>query len=143
MLRDAPVLLLDEATTGLDTETAARVAGPIRALMAGRTTISITHDLTLAQQCDLILVLANGRLVQGGTHQELLGQAGTYRRLHRQKEEPPYSGWPAPHLAAADDGTSTPSPAIAAAARANGGTLGSTEWNNRPWWSTPWWREDP
>ncbi|WP_189262216.1 ABC transporter ATP-binding protein [Streptomyces fuscichromogenes] len=83
MLRDAPVLVLDEPTTGLDAATARRVITPLRRLMRGRTTIMITHDLNLAPDADRILVLDHGRLVETGTHHELLTLEGSYAHLHR------------------------------------------------------------
>jgi ATP-binding cassette subfamily B protein len=82
MLRDAPVLVLDEPTTGLDALAAHRVIGPLRKLMSGRTTIMITHDLNLAPHADRVLVLDQGRLVEAGTHRELLAQKGLYEQLH-------------------------------------------------------------
>ncbi|MEV4976556.1 ABC transporter ATP-binding protein [Streptomyces scopuliridis] len=82
MLRDAPVLVLDEPTTGLDALAARQVIGPLRRLMTGRTTLMITHDLNLAPDADRILVLDHGKIVESGTHHELLSRAGTYARLH-------------------------------------------------------------
>ncbi|GAA3485375.1 ABC transporter ATP-binding protein [Streptomyces yanii] len=81
MLRDAPVLLLDEPTTGLDTVAAQRILGPLRRLAEGRTTIVITHDLALAADADRILVLDEGRLVESGTHTQLLDRSGLYATL--------------------------------------------------------------
>ncbi|MGW1026186.1 ABC transporter ATP-binding protein [Streptomyces sp. NPDC002577] len=81
MLRGAPVLVLDEPTAGLDALAARRVVQPLRRLMAGRTTIMITHDLSLAPDADRILVVDGGRLVESGTHGELLARGGAYARL--------------------------------------------------------------
>ncbi|MGW7485561.1 ABC transporter ATP-binding protein [Streptomyces sp. NPDC054786] len=86
MLRDAPVLVLDEPTTGLDALAARRIVQPLRRLMRGRTTIMITHDLNLAPDADRILVLDGGRIVEAGRHEELLSRAGGgYSRLHRSQ----------------------------------------------------------
>lgn len=85
ILRDAPVLVLDEPTTGLDAMAARRVVRPLRRLMTGRTTIMITHDLNLAPDADRILVVDQGRIVETGRHEELLSRGGAYARLHRSQ----------------------------------------------------------
>lgn len=83
MVRDAPVLVLDEPTTGLDARSGERVMGPLRRLMEGRTTIVISHNLMTVRDADRIIVLADGRVAEEGTHAELLERGGTYARLHR------------------------------------------------------------
>ncbi|MFF1834267.1 ABC transporter ATP-binding protein [Streptomyces sp. NPDC058231] len=88
MLRDAPVLILDEPTTGLDAMAAQRILGPLRRLAEGRTTIVITHDLALAADADRILVLDEGRLVESGTHTQLLGRSGLYATLFAAHPSP-------------------------------------------------------
>ncbi|MGW1557467.1 ABC transporter ATP-binding protein [Streptomyces sp. NPDC002144] len=85
ILRDSPVLVLDEPTTGLDAMAARRVVKPLRRLMTGRTTIMITHDLNLAPDADRILVVDRGRIVETGRHEELLARGGAYARLHRSQ----------------------------------------------------------
>ncbi len=83
MIRDAPVLILDEPTTGLDTESAERVLEPLRRLMEGRATIVISHNLLTVREADLIVVLDAGSVVERGSHDELLAAEGTYERLYR------------------------------------------------------------
>ncbi|MCX4699735.1 ABC transporter ATP-binding protein/permease [Streptomyces sp. NBC_01352] len=81
MLRAAPVLILDEPTAGLDSVAARQIVQPLRRLMSSRTTIMITHDLSLAPDADRILVVDEGRLVEAGSHAELVARGGMYTRL--------------------------------------------------------------
>ena len=81
MVRDAPILVLDEPTTGLDARSAQRILGPMRRLMTGRATIVIAHDLLTVREATRIAVLDAGRVVDTGTHAELLGRCPLYRTL--------------------------------------------------------------
>jgi subfamily B ATP-binding cassette protein MsbA len=82
LYKDAPILILDEATSQLDSESEALVARALTNLMEGRTTLVIAHRLSTVRRADRILVLDRGRLVESGTHQQLLTRNGLYRRLN-------------------------------------------------------------
>jgi subfamily B ATP-binding cassette protein MsbA len=82
LLRDAPVLLLDEATSSLDNESEYLVQEALTRLMLGRTTIVIAHRLTTVERADRILVLDRGRIVEDGTHTELMSREALYWRLY-------------------------------------------------------------
>jgi ABC-type multidrug transport system fused ATPase/permease subunit len=88
LLRDAPILVLDEPTTGLDDENAAQILDSIRRLMAGRTTIIVSHDLHLVRQATSIVVLEHGRVVEQGSHEALLLVDGHYARLWSARQQP-------------------------------------------------------
>src|SRR5229473_386693 len=88
LLRDPPILILDEATSALDMESERLVQEAIDRLMAHRTTFVIAHRLATVQHADLIIVLAEGRIVERGSHATLYAASGLYRRLHDMQFRP-------------------------------------------------------
>jgi putative ABC transport system ATP-binding protein len=76
------VLILDEATSSVDALTEVRLARALRKLAHGRTTISIAHRLSTASRADRVLVLADGRVVDDGSHEALMQQGGAYQRMY-------------------------------------------------------------
>ena len=91
LLRNPPILLLDEPTTGLDALSEANLVGSLRALMHGRTTIIVTHSMSLAATADRVLVVDSGRIVQDGAPAALLAERGPFRRMTVEQtiERPP------------------------------------------------------
>ena len=82
LLKNAPVLILDEATSALDTESERHIQAALDKVMSGRTTLVIAHRLSTIEKADLILVMDQGRIVERGSHAELLAKNGYYARLH-------------------------------------------------------------
>ncbi|MBU4434745.1 MAG: ABC transporter ATP-binding protein/permease [Alphaproteobacteria bacterium] len=90
-LKDAPILLLDEATSALDTESEAQVQAALERLMAGRTTILIAHRLSTVKGADRIYVIDKGRVIETGTHAQLVRDKGLYARLAKAQDLDPAS----------------------------------------------------
>ncbi|MBR5680104.1 MAG: ATP-binding cassette domain-containing protein, partial [Clostridia bacterium] len=82
MISDAPVLILDEATSNVDSMTEMRIQTAMTDLMANRTSFVIAHRLSTVRSADVIFVLKNGRVIEHGTHDELMAAEGFYYSLH-------------------------------------------------------------
>jgi ATP-binding cassette subfamily B protein len=89
MIRDAPILLLDEPTTSLDTQASDRILAPLRRLITGRTTVIISHNLLTVANADQILYLEHGRITDTGTHDQLLAANNQYAHLYHLHHPPP------------------------------------------------------
>jgi subfamily B ATP-binding cassette protein MsbA len=85
LLKNAPILILDEATSALDTESERQVQAALATLMKNRTTLVIAHRLSTVEHADNILVLDQGRIVESGTHAELIAHGGYYANLSRMQ----------------------------------------------------------
>jgi len=82
LLKDAPILILDEATSALDTESERYIQAALHKVMRNRTTLVIAHRLSTIENADVILVIDHGRIIERGSHQELIAKNGAYARLH-------------------------------------------------------------
>jgi ABC-type multidrug transport system fused ATPase/permease subunit len=123
-LKDAPILILDEPTSSIDSKTEAVILDALDRLMKGRTTFMIAHRLSTIRNPDLILVMDQGRIVQRGAHDELLAEEGLYRQLWQMQMRQP-------RPTALSDGRSTaaaaPQPALRQVKRAAAMVTGADE----------------
>lgn len=87
MIADAPLLILDEATSSVDTKTELLVQQAMSTLMEGRTSFVIAHRLSTIRNADLILVMQDGDIVESGSHRELLSRKGIYAELYNSQFE--------------------------------------------------------
>ena len=83
LLSDAPILILDEATSSVDTVTEQHIRRAMDAAASGRTSFLIAHRLSTIRDCDLILLIENGKIVEKGSHEELMRLDGSYAKMYR------------------------------------------------------------
>lgn len=123
-IRDAPILILDEPTTGLDAASTEQVLLGLRSLMAGKTTVIVTHHLSLIRSADRILVVDDGRIVEEGGHDDLLAAGGRYAEYHSLQTAPAPAPRAAVPLAAGGEEEEVRATLVAAIRAAGAGSNG-------------------
>ena len=83
ILSNAPILILDEATSALDTKSERHIQNALESLLENRTTFMIAHRLSTIEKADVILMMEDGKILESGTHEELLAKNGAYAKLYR------------------------------------------------------------
>ena len=84
---DPPVLILDEATSSIDTRTEIKIQQAFASMMKGRTSFIVAHRLSTIREADIILVMDSGKVIEQGTHEELLAEKGFYAKLYNSQYE--------------------------------------------------------
>ena len=103
LLKDAPILILDEATSALDTESERYIQAALQKVMRNRTTLVIAHRLSTIENADVILVVDQGRIIEQGSHAELIAKQGAYARLHHRQFKTHAEKTEQPHEVATPD----------------------------------------
>ena len=85
MLKLPPILILDEATSSIDTRTEIKIQGAFQKMMEGRTSFIVAHRLSTIKEADIILVMKDGNIVEQGNHEELLARNGFYAKLYQSQ----------------------------------------------------------
>jgi ABC-type multidrug transport system fused ATPase/permease subunit len=123
-LKDAPVLILDEPTSSIDSRTEAVILDALELLMEGRTTLIVAHRLSTLRRADRVIVVNAGEVVEEGTHESLIAGGGLYSQLHALQGGAPVSASTVPAPSSSRTGWTPPAPPSFARAHATGDSDG-------------------